>query len=246
MQVSSEALPVDSEPNSNQGLHGQVLAELGPAIASGGYPTGSVLRIEELEQHFGVSRTVIREAVRVLESMRLVSSRRRVGVTVRPKPEWNLYDPLVIRWRLAGPDRADQLRSLTELRSAVEPVAARGAATHATAEHCGALTGLVIQLATTAKARDLEAFLHHDIAFHRVVLDASGNEMFARLGDVVAEVLTGRTHHHLMPAQPAPEAIRLHAEVAEAIQCGEPDRAETAMRGIVIGARHEMDAALHS
>lgn len=234
------------DPTSGQGLHGRVLAELGPAIASGEYANGAVLRIEELEQRFGVSRTVVREAVRVLESMRLVSSRRRVGVTVRPKPEWNLYDPLVIRWRLAGPDRADQLRSLTQLRSAVEPVAAAGAATHASAEQCGALTGLVIKLATTAKAKDLETFLRHDIAFHRLVLDASGNEMFARLGDVVAEVLAGRTHHHLMPAQPAAEALRLHAEVAEAVQSGEPERAESAMRDIVVGAHQEMTAVLEA
>ena len=71
-----------------------------------------VLRIDELESRYGVSRTVVREAVRVLEAMHLVESRRRVGVTVRRTEEWNVFDPAVIRWRLAGADRPRQLRSL--------------------------------------------------------------------------------------------------------------------------------------
>lgn len=226
-----------------QGLHGQVLAALGPAIASGEYPPGMVLRIEELEARFGVSRTVIREAVRVLESMRLVGSRRRVGVTVRPREEWSVFDPLLIRWRLANSDRPNQLRSLTELRWAVEPVAASLAAQYATPDQCGELTGVTIKLASAAKARDLTTFLEHDTAFHRLVLIASGNEMFARLHETVAEVLAGRTAHHLMPAEPEPTAVRWHAEVADAIRCGEASRAEETMRQIVLGALREMDTA---
>ena len=95
------------------GCTASVLESLGPAITAGDYPPGSVLRTDELAQRFDVSRSVMREAVRVLESMHLVESRRRVGVTVRPKDEWNVYDPQVIRWRLAGADRPHQLRSLT-------------------------------------------------------------------------------------------------------------------------------------
>lgn len=227
-----------------QGLYGRVLATLGPEIASGEHADGTVLRIEQLEARFGVSRTVVREAVRVLESMRLVTTRRRVGVTVLPKSEWNSYDPLVIRWRLAGSDRPNQLRSLTELRLAVEPVAAAFAARRASPDQCGELTGLAIRLAATARARNLEEFLGHDVAFHRLVLQASGNEMFARLADVVAEVLAGRTHHHLMPDEPSPVAVRLHAQVAEAVQCGDALRAEESMREIVTEAGVELRAML--
>jgi DNA-binding FadR family transcriptional regulator len=223
-----------------ENLYERLLVSLGTAITSGEYPIGTVLRIEELEGRFAVSRTVVREAVRVLESMRLVESRRRVGITVLPRSDWNHYDPRVIRWRLAGADRADELRKLTELRSAVEPVAAGFAARRATPEQCGELTGLTIKLTTTAKARDLDTFLRHDIAFHRTVLAASGNDMFAQLGDVVAEVLTGRTAHHLMPHEPDPQAVRLHAEVAQAIATGDAERAETAMREIVVQAMCEL------
>ncbi|MBM7772140.1 DNA-binding FadR family transcriptional regulator [Actinokineospora baliensis] len=220
------------------GLPGRLLDDLGPAIVSGEYPTGAVLRTEELERAFQVSRTVVREALRVLEAMRLVNSRRRVGITVLPRAEWNLYDPRVIRWRLDGSDRPAQLRSLTELRCATEPVAAALAAARATPDQAGTLTALAVELRSST--HDLDAFLVHDIAFHRALLTASGNDMFTQLGDVVAAVLTGRTHHHLMPQTPKPHAVRLHVEVAEAVAAGDPARAEAAMRAIVTEVLDEL------
>ncbi|MFG3103787.1 FadR/GntR family transcriptional regulator [Streptomyces sp. NPDC048182] len=224
-----------------RGLHGRVLDTLGPAITAGEYPAGSVLRTDELAQRFEVSRSVMREAVRVLESMHLVASRRRVGVTVLPEREWNVYDPQVIRWRLAGADRARQLRSLTVLRSAVEPVAAALAATHATAQQCAELTECALGMVAHSRGHRLEGYLRHDVAFHRVVLGASGNEMFARLGDVVAEVLTGRTHHDVMFEDPDPAAVTLHVRVAEAVRAGDAVRAEALTREITVGALKELD-----
>ncbi|MFF8595511.1 FadR/GntR family transcriptional regulator [Streptomyces sp. NPDC015220] len=224
-----------------RGLHGRVLDTLGPAITAGEYPTGSVLRTDELAQRFDVSRSVMREAVRVLESMHLVESRRRVGVTVLPAVEWNVYDPQVIRWRLAGADRARQLRSLTVLRSAVEPVAAGLAARHATPEQCSELTECALGMVANSRGHRLEQYLFHDVAFHRVILGASGNEMFARLGDVVAEVLTGRTHHEVMFEDPDPAAVTLHVRVAEAVRERDAERAERLTREITVGALQELD-----
>ena len=226
---------------TGRGLHGRVLDSLGPAITAGEYPPGSVLRTDELAQRFDVSRSVMREAVRVLESMHLVESRRRVGVTVRPKSEWNVYDPQVIRWRLAGADRPGQLRSLTVLRSAIEPVAAGLAARHATAEQCAELTECALGMVAHSRGHKLEGYLLHDVAFHRVVLAASGNEMFARLGDVVAEVLTGRTQHDVMFEDPDPAAVTLHVQVAEAVREGDAVRAEELTREITVGALQELD-----
>ncbi|MEV7079276.1 FadR/GntR family transcriptional regulator [Streptomyces sp. NPDC093516] len=224
-----------------RGLHGHVLDTLGPEITAGEYPPGSVLRTDELAQRFDVSRSVMREAVRVLESMHLVESRRRVGVTVRPESEWNVYDPQVIRWRLAGADRARQLRSLTVLRSAIEPVAAGLAARHATSEQCAELTECALGMVAHSRGHKLEGYLVHDIAFHRVILSASGNEMFARLGDVVAEVLTGRTQHDVMFEDPDPAAVTLHVRVAEAVRAGDAARAEELTREITVGALQELD-----
>ncbi|GEC04411.1 transcriptional regulator [Streptomyces spinoverrucosus] len=224
-----------------RGLHGRVLDTLGPEITAGEYPPGSVLRTDELAQRFDVSRSVMREAVRVLESMHLVESRRRVGVTVRAKAEWNVYDPQVIRWRLAGADRPQQLRSLTVLRSAVEPVAAGLAAKNATAEQCAELTECALGMVANSRGHQLEGYLFHDVAFHRVILNASGNEMFARLGDVVAEVLAGRTHHDVMFEDPDPAAVTLHVQVAEAVRERDAERAERLTREITIGALQELD-----
>ncbi|MFF1646002.1 FadR/GntR family transcriptional regulator [Streptomyces sp. NPDC058240] len=223
------------------GLHTHVLDTLGLEIAAGEHRPGQVLRTDEMARRFDVSRTVVREVIRVLESMHLVESRRRVGVTVRPTEAWNVYDPQVIRWRLAGADRPRQLRSLTVLRSAIEPVAAGLAARNATPEQCAALTECALGMVATSRGQQLEGYLEHDIAFHRIVLNASGNEMFARLGDVVAEVLAGRTHHQVMFEDPDPAAVTLHVRLAEAVREGDAVEAERLTKEIAVGALHELD-----
>ncbi|GAA1773800.1 MULTISPECIES: FadR/GntR family transcriptional regulator [Streptomonospora] len=227
-------------------LHNRVLAEVGPAIAAGEYEPGAVLTLDRLAQGYGVSRTVAREAVRVLESMRLVVSRPRTGVRVRPPEEWSVHDPQLIRWRLAGPGRMGQLRSLTELRAAVEPPAAAFAARRATPADREFLVELNGRMVATGRSGDLEAFLRLDIEFHRSILEMSGNEMFAGLTGVVSEVLTGRTEYDLMPRRPRPEALRLHTHVADAIGGGLADVAQAAMRAIVdevVSALEDEEAA---
>jgi DNA-binding FadR family transcriptional regulator len=214
-------------------LHRGVLERLGTDIITGTYPSGHVLTLERLCADHAVSRTVAREVVQVLASMGLVESRRRTGVTVRPATCWNVFDPSVIRWRLAGPERASQLRQLTELRAAIEPLAAAAAAGHAGDAHRKRLVELAGLLEETGARGDLDTFLDHDVEFHRVLLESSGNDMFAGLSDVVEAVLRGRTHHHLMPPQPKPEARRLHAVVADAVAGGEPEVAQAAMAAIV-------------
>ena len=221
-------------------LHNRVLAVLGPAIAAGEYATGHTFTLQGLEKDFGVSRTVAREAVRVLESMRLVVSRPRTGIRVRPRGDWSVFDPQLIRWRLAGPQRMEQLRSLNELRSAVEPGAAALVAERGAPEGRAGLVVIADQMVRTGRSGDLEAFLQLDITFHRRILELSGNEMFLGLSQVVSEVLVGRTSYHLMPRNPRPEALRLHKAVAQAIRDGLPDVAEAAMRSIVT----EVSAAL--
>lgn len=218
------------------GLHAGMLDRLGALVAGGELAPGTVLRADELVERYGVSRTVVREAVRVLESMGLVQSRRRVGTTVAPPERWNVHDPRVIRWRLDGPDRDRQLRSLSELRQGVEPLAAGLAATRATPEQCGELVGAVMDMAVHGRSGDLEAYLQADVRFHRTMLAASGNEMLAALDGAVAEVLAGRTRHHLMPVRPEPVAIRLHGDVADAIRSGDPAGAEAAMQEILTEA----------
>lgn len=222
------------------GLHAQVLDQLGLAIAGGGLGPAALVYIDDLVERYSVSRSVIREALRVLSSMGMVESRRRVGTVVLPSSEWNVYDPQVIRWRLASDGRLGQLRSITELRGAVEPEAARLAAERATPGEASALVGLAARMWAAGQGDDEEEFLALDIEFHRLVLSSSGNEMFLKLHELVAEVLTGRHHYGLMPHHPHEEALHLHGEVAQAIQRHDGERARRAMHSIMEQAMEEM------
>lgn len=223
--------PPVSEPTRER--HGSVLAALGSAVVSGGLAPGTVLTLEGICGEYAVSRSVAREAVRVLESMGLLASRRRVGVTVRPRGSWNVYDPRIIRWRLDSPDRVAQLLSLSELRQGVEPTAAALAAMRATPDHCRTLAVAVSDMEVHGRAGALEPYLQADQVFHRTLLEASGNEMLAGLADVISEVLSGRTHHGMMPDRPRPEAVDLHDAVARAVRSGDSSGAERAMRSII-------------
>ena len=219
--------------DASRELHGSVLFALGTAVVSGDLAPGTVLTLEGLCGEYAVSRSVAREAVRVLESMGLMASRRRVGVTVLPRTSWNVFDPRVIRWRLDSSDRVDQLLSLSELRRGIEPVAAALAAGRATPEHCRDLAIAVSDMEVHGRSGNLGPYLLADQLFHRTLLRASGNEMLASLGEVIAEVLSGRTHHGMMPDRPNPEAVALHDAVARAVRGGDAVGAERAMRAII-------------
>lgn len=232
----------EAEAPTGRGLHALILEQLGLAVCGQDLPAGTVMKIEDIERQYGVSRSVIRETVRVMESMGLVASRRRVGVQVLTPSEWNLYDPQVIRWRLATRSRITQLRSITELRTAIEPEAARLAAIRSPLTNASDLMGLAGQLWAAGEAGDQELFLTLDIEFHRLVLSSSGNEMFAKLDSLISEVLAGRTHYGLMPTHPHEEALQLHVDVAAAIQRGAPDMAHASMLGIMQRAMKEMSS----
>lgn len=221
-------------------LHADVIERWGAEIAAGVRPVGERLSMDEAAARYGVSRSVIRESVRVLESLGLVSARQRVGITVLPGHEWSPYDERVLRWRLDGPEREALLRTLSELRGAIEPEAARLAAARATPDQCGELAAAYIGMASTSRAADADEYLAHDIAFHRTLLMASGNAMFASLGAIVVAVLEGRTHHELMPSEANHDALQLHGEIAAAVRSGNAAAAEAAARAIVAESHDAM------
>ncbi|MFC4008811.1 FadR/GntR family transcriptional regulator [Nonomuraea purpurea] len=227
-----------------QGLHGQVVDALGRSLAAEELRAGQVLRLEDVQERYGVSRTVAREAVRVLESKRVVTSRPRVGLTVRPMSAWNLYDPQVIRWRLASPARDVQLRELAELRAAVEPAAAALAAELATPAERRELLAHALTMADAARDGDRPAFVAADTAFHRALLTASGNGMFAQLAEATEELLVARRDLLLLPEQPETAAVRRHLDVAEAVAAGRAAEAAQAVASIVRAARDEVERLL--
>ncbi|WP_029068321.1 FadR/GntR family transcriptional regulator [Jonesia quinghaiensis] len=217
----------------SQSLHTQVVESLGRKIVRGELSRGAVVRAEVLESEYGVSRGVIREALRSLALLGLTESVKSVGVRVRDRIHWNPYAREIIRWRLAENDLGAQLRALTELRSAVEPVAAALAAQHAPDELSGRLMEIAARMRTVGRSGDLHTFEALDIEFHALVLVGSGNEMFAHLDIPIAEVLKGRTELGLMPERPHEEALQWHVDVADAIQGRRPREAREAMDKIV-------------
>ena len=86
-------------------LHHAILEDLGPRVVAGTLAEGQTITMDWVCAEYDVSRTVAREVIQVLVSMHLVDSRRRTGITVRPRSEWDVFNPAVIRWRLAGEKR---------------------------------------------------------------------------------------------------------------------------------------------
>ncbi len=215
-------------------VYREAIESLGSRIVTGEMPVGTTVTLDWLGREVGASRTIAREVVQVLASMGLVTSRRRTGITVQPAESWDVFDPAVIRWRLDGPDRRHHLAELTQLRAAVEPAACALAAERADDAVRHELLALAEAMESSGAAGDLETFLEHDVRFHRLLLESSGNPMFAALCDVVEEVLRARTEHHLMPARPKPHARELHAQVARAVADGAPEGAREAMTAICL------------
>ncbi|WP_370532046.1 FadR/GntR family transcriptional regulator [Clavibacter sp. VKM Ac-2872] len=142
---------------------------------------------------------------------------------------WNVYGPRIIRWRLNGPGRSDQFRSLTQLSRAVEPVAASLSARDATDAQHTRIAELAVDLRRFGEASVLVDYLAADIEFHHLILVASGIDMFCALREVITEVLSGRTHQGLMPRTPRPHPLDTHEQVAHAIRDGDAATAEAGM-----------------
>ena len=199
-------------------LHSQVLDALGTSIVDGQLTPDSALTIDDLEQRYSASRSVVRESIRVLESMGMVRARRRVGVEILPSSEWSSFDARLIHWRLASGNRAEQLQNLVELRRAVEPEAARLCAMRIGPDAAGELVGRAARVWAAGTSGNMEDFVSRDIEFHRQIMTDSGNEMFGRLSSLIGEVISGRAAYGLMPHSHSPYGLQLHLDVANAIQ----------------------------
>ncbi|WP_314687177.1 FCD domain-containing protein [uncultured Bifidobacterium sp.] len=234
----------DDEDNDKAvtSLHDRLLDYWGMSVVTGGTPAGQ--RLPQPTVHPAPSRTVTREVTRVLETMGLVTVRRKAGATANPRDGWNPYDPHVIEWRLRSGQRAETLRELTELRAAIEPEAARLAATRATPDQWATLTQAAIDMVAHSADATGGEYLDADIRFHGTLMQASGNCMFAALGNVVASMLIGRTEHNLMPGNADATALRLHGDVAAYVRKGDGANAERAMNDIIREAGSSIETRL--
>jgi len=207
-----------------------VIDSLGSQICAGLLPAGRALTVEAVEQANAASRTVVREALRHLAALGLVRPRRRIGYEVQPPAVWNMAAPDVARWRLASADRDEVLDELYELRVALEPIAARTAASRMTPRAAQDLSTTAGSLWAASEAGQHDDFIAADKRLHETILALSGNHIFQSLAGVITTALPERA-----PAgRPIDRrATRLHLDLVEALIAGDASRSENTMREIV-------------
>jgi GntR family transcriptional regulator, galactonate operon transcriptional repressor len=208
--------------------HGLVQA-LACTILAGEIGAGEALPNEAiLCARHRVGRNALREAIKVLTAKGLVSARPRTGTTVCDSSRWKLLDADLIAWGWSTHAYRDFIAGLTEARLAIEPAAAALAAERATPTAIAAIADACAGIADADGSRHVAA----DVRFHQAVLAASGNAVFAQLGQTLSAALLAafeRTRHRLSLT----EGERLHRRVLDAIVLRDPDRAHEAMRALL-------------
>lgn len=225
------SLEMDSDkPQLGRNLTYGMLDRLGREIVTGGYVTRSFPTEADLAKEHGVSRSVTREAVKMLTAKGLLSARPRQGTVVQPSSSWNLFDADVLRWLLERTFTVELLIHFNQLRVAIEPEAAALAARYAEPRDLHDIAaGLERMKAAEGGAGDpLEA----DIAFHVAILRASKNPFYAQFRDVVATALrTSIRFTNRVVGRTA--SIADHTAVAQAIAGRDPALARDAMRRLI-------------
>lgn len=229
-----------------RGLQAKVIDGVGRQIISGQYAPGDLLPKEaELTEQFAVSRTSVREGMRVLAAKGLVDIRQKIGTRVRQPEAWNVFDSDILRWH-SEVGRGDEImRNLVEVRQIMEPAAARLAAGRASMDDLrrmdDALAGMV------ANATNREGYAHADVDFHLAVYAASHNVLLRQFGSVVADFMYAS--FNVQQATAADDDVFLedaetHAAVFHAINGGNGERAADAMLRVVLDGKNALIKAL--
>jgi GntR family galactonate operon transcriptional repressor len=220
-------------------LHGRLVRTLGVRIVSGRLAPGEVLPTEaQLVEEFGSSRSTVREAVKVLTAKGLVLARPKIGTAVQPESNWNLLDPDVLAWRYTSEPSVAQLDDLAGLRVALEPEAARLAALGRRRRQVAEIRSAYEHMAATLA--DPDEFIEHDLAFHRAVVQASGNQLLVQLNDLLFLALEAARQVHTRNVRRNRRTLPAHLAVVEAIEARDAPTAATLMRSLVQGAQHDI------
>lgn len=228
---------------SRRSLHGQVAHEIGARIIRGELAPGETLPNEaDLSLELKVSRTALREAIKLLAAKGLVESRPKTGTRIRPRTSWNMLDPDVLSWLVSDGAFEDYADDLFEMRRVVEPAAAAIAATRgdkaAIAEIKKAYEGMVVA------GEDIEAGVDPDLRFHQAILLATGNEFIAPLGALIDSALA--TSFRISSSRPGAKINSLprHEAVLKAITRGDGDAARRAMEVLLSDAMDDFHRAV--
>lgn len=230
---------------SSRGLVGEVATALGRRITTGAIAPGSLVDPEAVAREFDSSRTVVREALKVVAAKGLIESRPHAGTTVRPRRDWRLTDPEVMAWRTGGGADIQLVAEIDEVRSAIEPLGARLAA-----QRCGdgdvtRIRAAMDRLRATASRPGSDDWVAADLELHRQILQAAGNELLASLEGLLEPALQARDL--LVGATGDPQrAVDAHEAVVVAIERRRPQAAERAMRRLIATAAVESGAVIGS
>lgn len=226
-------------------VHGNTVDHLGEAIVSGRYAIGGAIPPEPLLcEELGVSRTVVREAIKSLVAKGLILTGPKVGTRVMPSEHWNWFDPDVIGWQAKAGLTPDFIRDLQDLRLVVEPAAVKLAALRATADDI-----LAIEAAFAGMKQAVEQggdYVTFDLRFHQGLLRASRNRMLVQMSKALSALL--RTSFEISTEKPdgPVNSLPLHRAVLDAVIARDPARAERAILVLIDGAHQDIEQVLAS
>ncbi len=229
-RLASDPASLQASDRSGRNLTYGLLDALGRAIVTGRYDGAPFPTEAELAKQHAVSRSVTREAVKMLTAKGLLTARPRKGTTVQPSSSWNLFDPDVLRWLLERKFSLELLRQFSELRIAIEPAAAALAARYGGDAGVTAIRAGYDRMAA-AEAGDDDP-LEADIAFHIAILHASGNPFYQQFRDVVETALrTSIRFTNRFKGRTA--SLPQHHAVLGAIERGDQRQAHEAMTDLI-------------
>jgi DNA-binding FadR family transcriptional regulator len=224
---------------------GITLDRLGEAIVAGRYPPGASIPPEPtLGDEFGVSRTVVREAVKSLVAKGMLVTGPKVGTRVLNAEQWNWFDPDVVAWQSKAGLTREYLRDLQELRRVVEPAAVRLAAERASAQD---IAGIEAAYAGMRDAIEHGGdYVRHDLAFHQGLLRACHNRMVVQMSKAIGALL--RTSFEISTSKPhgPAQSLPLHRAVLDAVIARRPAEAERASLVLIDGAAEDIEQVLAS
>ena len=222
-----------------------VVAAIGFDICSERYPAGGALpRENDLCALYGVSRTVIRETLKVLATKGLVHSRPRVGTVVCEKAEWNILDAQVLEWMGPRIQDLDLLGCILETRRTVEPVAAEFAAERATVQEIADLEGAWMRMRDADADGDTEAFTRADVQFHEILLKASHNLVFRQLSAIIHAALMYSLHRSNEAVDRRDEALGVHRQLVEALRLRDKEAARACSHRMLDLAARDLAPAM--
>jgi DNA-binding FadR family transcriptional regulator len=225
-------------PMAARNLHGHVVQVLGQRIVSGGIKQGEVLPPEAtMAEEMDVSRTSLREAMKVLSAKGLVEARPKVGTRVRDARFWNQLDADVLAWRCASMPTADFVQKLSEMREIIEPAAAASAANH---RNTTQLKRMQVAFDAMEAAHDPEAWTTADIDFHEAILAATGNELLVSLFSVVETALSSYFTMSAHSAANFKYSLPQHRAVLLAIRDKDAEAARKAMLKVIFDTRENL------